>query len=241
MTIVVTGGNGTIGRALRTFLPDAVYLSRQDCDVTDDRAVNRMFEYAQPEVVIHAAAITDHQHPNAAEVIETNIVGTEYVARHARAYGAKLVYLSTHYVYPGEIGNYKEHERTRPIGAYAWSKLAGEGWARLPNHNWLIIRGSWYTWDTRVKHWMASAVDDAYTSREPAIVAARKIANLVTLDATGVFNIGGPRRTFYEIALYEAECQRPTPCSRKDLVDLPYAFPKDSSVNTDKYRAFVGE
>lgn len=257
MTIAVTGGDGTIGRALREFLPDARYLSRRDCDITNDRQLAEVFGTLEPgSTVIHAAAVTDHQHPDAGQVIETNVIGTERVARYCRAFGMKLVYLSTHYVYPGETGDYRETDETRPIGAYAWSKLAGEGWARLPDE-WLIIRGSWYT-PEKVQDWARKgALVDARCNRETPRKAASKITNLILHGATGIYNIGGERRTFADIVEDNGiqDYRRNTRSAIKGfglrklsqesggfeaLPPPPYPFPADSSVNVDKYRTLVG-
>lgn len=240
--IIVTGGNGTIAQALREFLPDAVYLPRQLCDVTNDRHLNEVFGRERPDVVIHAAAITDHQCPDVQSVIRVNVQGTELVTRWCRAYGAKLVYLSTHYVYPGLTGNYRETDECSPVGIYAQSKLAGEGWAQMAP-DWLIIRGSWYTYETRLKHWLArGAITDAWCSREHASDAAAKIANLVLGGASGIYNIGRSKRTFAEIL--EQTCPRETfkRVSRHDVnfqTDIAYPFPVDSSVNLEKYDAFL--
>lgn len=229
-----------MGRALREFLPDALYMGRGDCDVTNDRQLNDVFQREQPQVVIHAAALTDHQHPDAGEIIQTNIMGTELVARYCRAFGAKIVYLSTHYVYPGETGNYKETDLTKPIGTYAWSKLAGEGWAQIVP-DWLIVRGSWYTYETRIRRWLRAAYTDAFCGREPAAHSARKIEQLVRLGATGTYNIGGPRRSFWRIAVDEGYTPYPAELSspRIQQAGTPYLFPADSSVNTEKYEALV--
>lgn len=220
-----------MGRALREFLPEARYLSRKDWDVTK---VVPLLDI--PETIVHCAALTDHQHPHAAEIIETNILGTEGVARFCRTWGIKLVYLSTHYVYPGETGNYKEHDVTRPIGTYAWSKLAGEGWAEIvPDH--LIVRGSWYSPDKLAK--MAhGALTDAWHNRERPREAAQKIARLIQGDARGVFNIGGTRQTFYELCFAEGLVAKKQ--TRSELnARIPYPFPVDSSVNTARYDAFI--
>lgn len=231
MKILVTGGHGTMGWALRRFLPDATYLSRAECDVANDRQLNEVFG-SSPDIVVHAAAAK--QAASAAEIIQTNIVGTELVARYCRAFGAKLVYLSTHYIYPCEAGDYRETDTARPVNTYAWSKLAGEGWARLPEKS-LIIRGAWYRREDVAK-WSGSA-NDAFCSRERTDEAAKKIAKLVLLDAEGVFNIGGKRRSFHQIA-WNCEKMVTRPISRRDLI-LSFDFPADSSVNTDKYDAFV--
>lgn len=232
--IVVTGGNGVMGTALRAYLPpDTKYCSRTEWDVTKLAIVPNW-----PDAILHAAALTDHQHPNAAEVIETNIMGTARVAQFCRQWNVRMVYLSTHYVYPGETGNYREHDVVRPIGTYAWSKLAGEGWVEtVPDH--LIIRGSWYS-DDKLAKMAHGALTDAWHSRERPAAAARKIALLVTKGAQGIFNIGGKRQTFYETVF--AEGILPAKLTRAELNPrLPYPFPVDCSVNTDRYEAFVRE
>lgn len=231
--IVVTGGNGTLGTALREFLPDATYWGRNDWDVRGDGPFSPTIE-----CVVHAAALTDHQHPNAGEVIESNVMGTANVARWCRANSVRMVYLSTHYVYAGETGHYRESDVCRPIGTYAWSKLAGEQWAEMvPNH--LIIRGSWYSPEKLAK--MAhGALTDAWHNRERPHDAAAKIARLVQGDAKGVYNIGGRRQTFYELCFSEGIMANRL--TRAELNPrLPYPFPVDSSVDTSKYDRFVDD
>lgn len=234
--IVVTGGDGVLGHALRDYL-SASYLAHAECDVRYPAHVREVLNRLVPDVVVHAAALTDHAHPNAAEVIETNICGTEHVTRWCRAAGARLVYLSTHYVYPGDApeGGYREHDATHPIGAYAWSKLVGERFAELvPNR--LIVRGSWYTYATRIARWLECGVlTDAWTNREPVESAARKIAALVRAGVQGTVNIGGARRTFADIVRddgYDAPNVRYI-----TRADAAPAFPRDSSVNTAKFDA----
>lgn len=236
MNVLVTGGNGQMGKALRSFLPYAFFKNRQQLDVTDRQSVWDAMHMHRPHVVIHLAAITDHQTKDIPKLIETNIVGTQIVAEESKAIGAKLVYLSTHYVYPGEHGLYREAQTLRPIGSYAWSKYAGELAVRATESPYLIIRGSWYG-NEKLNLWKGGALADAYTNRERVEDAAEKIARLVELDANGIYNIGGKRRTFWKIL--KDEGLDGFPINRKELTGLPYEFPKDSSVSTDKYEAFV--
>lgn len=240
LRIAVTGGNGVMGRALCAYLPDAVYLTRHNCDVRNERQARAALRLARPDVVIHAAALTDHAHPNAADIIETNVIGTQHVAEACRELGARLVYLSTHYVYEGAIGDYREDAVPKPIGAYAMSKLAGE-YATQRAHDTLVVRGSWYTYETRLKHWLARGViADAWVSRESASDAARKIARLALSNALGTFNIGRPRRTFRHII--EDECPNEKYVIAKRInAGTPYAFPADVSVNTDKFDAWEAQ
>lgn len=232
MNIVVTGGSGSLGRALRQHLPGANYLRRQDCDVTNAAEVRRVFRETEPDVVIHAAAITDHQCRDFGLLLRTNVLGTLNVCRSAGT--ARVVYLSTHYVYPGESGNYTETDPCKPIGAYAETKYAGELIALSTCIAPLIIRGSWYT-PEKLHLWRTKgALLDVWCNREPVDTAAEKIAQLVLRGTMGIINIGGTRRTFRDIV-------PSAPSRTRAEVDasLDYPFPHDSSVNTDRYDALV--
>jgi dTDP-4-dehydrorhamnose reductase len=232
--MVVTGGDGAMARALAEHFPDAVYLNREQCDVTDEGSVFAMYDKYCPSTVVHLAAITDHQCPDMGKLIHTNVIGTQYLAKYAEPFRVKMVYLSTHYVYPGERGGYQEGDLEKPIGAYAWTKFAGEqALNRLIDR--LIIRGSWYT-KAKLEFWKDHALGDAFSNREPIADAAKKIATLIGMKAHGIYNIGGKRKTFYKILRdegYQAHC------ITTDDLNLPYKFPYDSSVCTNKYEAFV--
>src|SRR5271170_3525923 len=65
--ILVTGGGGMVGRAVRERLPDAIFLTRQDCNLEDASAVRRVFGSIRPTVVIHAAALVGGIKINAAK------------------------------------------------------------------------------------------------------------------------------------------------------------------------------
>jgi dTDP-4-dehydrorhamnose reductase len=236
MKVLVTGGHGTLGRALQAIGFSAIYASRDRLDVTDGLRTHRALNDANPDVVVHAAALTDHQHPDAGAIIQTNIEGTRHVARWCRAQARPLVYLSTHYVYPGDRGMYAEHDACKPIGAYAWSKLAGENLVLDAVWDALVIRGSWYDYPTRLQHWLTKgALTDAWCAREHVSDAARKIAVLVRAGIRGVVNIGGARRTFAEIC--EAEGFADFPTTTRVRLATPYAFPRDTSVDTAKFDA----
>jgi dTDP-4-dehydrorhamnose reductase len=240
MNILITGGGGVMGRALKTLLPEARALSRAECDVRDAARVSFCVRRYNPDVVVHAAAITDHQHPSAADLIETNIEGTRAVARACRAFGVRIVYLSTHYVYGGEApeGGYDEMDACAPIGAYAWSKLAGERWveALAPAHT--IVRGSWYT-PAKVRGWAErGALVDAWHNRMSVAEAARKLAALIQTPVRGVVNIGAAKReTFHDTACRECPATEVVATTLADFAGTPYPFPRDTTVSTARWEA----
>lgn len=246
LRVAVTGGSGVLGCALRYLRPRWTYLAHTECDVRYAYDVRRTLMALRPDVLLHAAALTDHQHPNAAEVIETNVCGTYNVASACRALSIPLVYTSTHYVYEGVRGSYTEDDAPQPIGAYAWSKWAGEQWVRVRQPaTSLVVRGSWYTRETRLDHWAErGALVDAWCSREPVEAAARKIVALVEAGVRGVVNIGGAKRTFAQILQDEGYEEFPTltrvqidaPQARM-VTALLYPFPADVSVSTAKFDA----
>jgi dTDP-4-dehydrorhamnose reductase len=113
-------------------LPPGPY-SWADTDLGDGRSVEEALLRFRPNSVLHAGAMTDvdacERDPAAAW--RANVGGSEQVARACRAAGARLVAVSTDYVFDGEAGPYGEDDVPNPRGAYARSKRCGEEAALL--------------------------------------------------------------------------------------------------------------
>lgn len=149
--ILITGAAGRLGQALVRCLrePPAGVLfacTRADLDVTDPVSTAEVIAAAAPDVVIHAAAFTDvdacERKPEQAFLV--NAQGTSNVASACRRAGARLVYLSTDYVFDGEKGApYRETDSPRPLNVYGDSKLRGEGCVGRTSPDFLIVRTSW--------------------------------------------------------------------------------------------------
>lgn len=145
--IALTGANGQLGRSLRDVLHDrdVLALTRADGDVTNPDVIERIAGW-RPDVVIHAAAMTDvdgcERDPDAA--YRVNALGTRNVAVACQQVGAALVYVSTDYVFDGTKGApYTEWDTPNPISVYGASKLAGEVYVKqLLNRLW-IVRTAW--------------------------------------------------------------------------------------------------
>jgi len=103
-----------------------------EADLGDGQAVERALSEFGAQAVLHAGAVTDvdgcEREPDLAWRV--NAGGTQQVARACRALGARLVAVSTDYVFDGAAGPYGEDDVPNPRGVYARSKLAGE-WAAL--------------------------------------------------------------------------------------------------------------
>lgn len=124
---------------------DLVLLDRQACDVTDRQATGERIRAARPEVVIHAAAFTrvDSCERDPERAFAVNAEGARNVAEAANAVEARLVYISTDYVFDGRKREpYTEDDPVAPLNVYGRSKLEGErAAAQVPGA--LIVRSSW--------------------------------------------------------------------------------------------------
>lgn len=231
MKVAITGSDGILGTALRPYFPNADWLSRASCDVSNPGSVRNWFSHRTYDMVVHCGAVTSGTAGGEA-LVQTNILGTAHVLNWARKQGARFVYLSTDYVYPG-TGRHKETDSLNPHGPYAWSKLGGECVTRSYWSS-VIIRGSWYDTITN-----SAAATDAYQSKIPVQKAAMMVATISNSTHTGVFNIGDGRRSLWEIAVSEfnPSCR---PIARKDITHIPYTVPFDVSLDTTRYREAFG-
>jgi dTDP-4-dehydrorhamnose reductase len=149
MRILITGGHGQLGRALQTTLtPDheVVALDLPAFDITDRAAVEAALVDQEPDVVIHAAALTDVDGcaRDPALALRVNGLGTQNVALACAARGADLLHISTNEVFDGtQPAGYAEWAPLSPANPYGASKAAAEHHVRhlLPNH--YIVRTAW--------------------------------------------------------------------------------------------------
>jgi dTDP-4-dehydrorhamnose reductase len=112
-------------------------------DITDDTAVERLFDDFEPDVVINAAAMTqvDACETDRELCWKVNADAVDTLARCCRDHGARLLQISTDFVFDGQDGPYREDARPNPVSYYGRSKLAGENNARgAGTDRWAIIR-----------------------------------------------------------------------------------------------------
>ncbi len=150
MRLLVTGGAGMLGQAVASVATrlghDVIALSRADLDVTDADHVRRVVATAQPRAVVNCAAWTDVDGAETAEAAATavNAQGAENVARAAAETGARLVHVSTDYVFDGAKREpWVESDPVGPLGAYGRSKLAGEEAVADVGGEHAIVRSAW--------------------------------------------------------------------------------------------------
>ncbi len=147
--VIITGAAGQLGRELCTTAPaafDCIALTRADLDVSDPEAVATRLSELAPELVINAAAYTavDAAEKNEQQAFRINAEGPAHLARACSELGARLLHVSTDFVFDGRSGSpYTPDAPTAPLGVYGKSKLAGELAVREQQPQALILRTGW--------------------------------------------------------------------------------------------------
>jgi dTDP-4-dehydrorhamnose reductase len=146
--VLITGGGGQLASDLAALLSDVEALAappRSELDITDDQAVGQVFEQLHPEVVFNCAAFHNVEVCEREEdrSFEVNARAVKRLAERCSASGARLVHLSTNYVFPGTRDEpYAEHDRPDPRSVYAISKLAGEHCALAYAPGSIVVRSA---------------------------------------------------------------------------------------------------
>ena len=149
--ILVTGGNGQLGKELREFSSlhtglDFVFLSREELPIHQFELVRNYFNTLKPAYCINCAAYTavDKAESEKDLAFQINGEAVGVLAAVCREHNSKLIHISTDYVFNGEASYpYTENFPTDPINVYGASKLEGEKQAMELNPGSIIIRTSW--------------------------------------------------------------------------------------------------
>lgn len=132
MKALVVGAGGQLGRELLARAPVGWHVeaaAREALDVTDAQATRRAVAACRPAVVVNAAGYTavDRAESEREEAFAVNDVGAGNLARAAREAGARLLHVSTDFVFDGRAGcPYRPGDPANPLGTYGASKAAGE-------------------------------------------------------------------------------------------------------------------
>jgi dTDP-4-dehydrorhamnose reductase len=148
---LVVGSGGMLGRdlvaAVEAAGDEVLGRTRRQLDVTDEAAVRAALRDSRPDVVVNCAAWTavDDAEAHENEALAVNGTGAAHLAAACAAGGARLVHMSTDYVFGGDASRpYAEHDATGPRTAYGRTKLAGEqAVLRLLPRSGYVLRTAW--------------------------------------------------------------------------------------------------
>lgn len=150
--ILVTGAKGQLGRELRQLLEGddrfhATYTDVAELDITDAAAVNALVDGLQPAYIVNCAAYTavDRAEDDEAAATRLNTDAVRHLASAAARCGARMVHISTDYVFDGHAFRpYREDDATHPTSVYGRTKLGGELalLTSLPGQS-VVLRTAW--------------------------------------------------------------------------------------------------
>jgi len=117
-------------------------------DLLDPASIAASIAHAQPDVVLHCAALSSHEscERDPASAMQVNATATGQLAEAAAASGAKFVFISTDSVFAGAHGGYRETDALSPFSVYGRSKAAGEDNVRAAGNDHLIVRTNFFGW-----------------------------------------------------------------------------------------------
>lgn len=150
MKYLITGASGQLGYDIINELKkrnelDYYAPTSEEMDITNKDIVNEIIMKYNPDVIFHCAAYTavDKAEENKEICYDVNVNGTKNIVDAAKECGAKVVYISTDYVFDGsKEGIYLPEDKTNPVNYYGYTKLCGEEEVKSLE-DYLIVRISW--------------------------------------------------------------------------------------------------
>jgi len=196
--IVVTGGSGRFAQTLKKIKSKYkfIYPNKSALNITNSNSIKKFLKKNKPKSVLHLAGLSRpmiaHE-KNIQKSINLNIIGTANLVRICSELKIKLIYFSTSFVYPGNKGNYGEHDPVLPWNNYAWSKLGGECSVQMYKNS-LILRVC-----MTQKPFIHKK---AFANVKLNFIFYDDLAKILVkvLDKKGIINLGGPTRTVYNFA-----------------------------------------
>ena len=221
----------------------------------ENRHSCKIIKKIKPAYIVHTAAFTnvDACETHKEDAFKINVNGTMHIAEASKEINAKLVYVSTDYVFDGEKGMYKEDDPTNPMDYYGETKLEGEKVVKdLRLRDYIIVRPSvLYGWNSVMLNFVTWVIDELREGKEINIVRdqfntptladnlAELILELIESGESGLFHVCGSERiNRYDFAIkiaaifdLNAELIKPI---ASDQLNWIAKRPLDSSLDTSK-------
>jgi dTDP-4-dehydrorhamnose reductase len=264
--LLVTGASGLLGNwtvalaesdylVTPTDIIETPHPNAVKADITDEAAISNLFNKVKPDLVIHTASETnvDRCETEKERAWKINVEGTRNIAEACQKNSAKLVCISTDYVFDGEKGLYVEEDTPNPIDFYGLTKLEGEKQVMKRCENYAILRTSVlygrHPWKQDFVAWVINklrqnqeitVVDDHFNTPTLADNLANMALEVAERDLQDVFHASGIERiSRYEFARKIAQTFNLNsvlikPIKMNELKAWIAKRPKDSSLNTEK-------
>lgn len=224
MKVLVTGVKGQLGydvvKALNERRIECKGVDKDDFDITDFAETAEYIKNYAPDAVVHCAAYTavDKAEDEPEICYKVNVTGTENIALVCKEIGAKMLYVSTDYVYGGEgEAPFEPTDEVNPKSIYGKTKLGGENAVRENVEKYFIVRTSWVfgiNGNNFVKTMlrlgeqkeMLTVVDDQIGSPTYTPDLARLICDLIVTEKYGIYH--GTNENYCSWAEFAAEIMK---------------------------------
>ncbi len=225
--ILITGKNSRFCNFLKKDLEGykTYFTSKKDFNILNLKQIENFIKNKKIKYLVHIAALSRPMNIHEKNInlsIDLNIIGTANIVKLCDKNNIKLIYFSSHYVYPCLKGNYKEEDAVKPINNYAWSKLGGEASVQMYKNS-LILRICMTDYPFVHK----KAIKGARSS----FIFNKSVSKILPylINETGIINIGGKSRDIFSFA-QKFSTNKIGSISIKKVKD----FPKNSSINISK-------
>lgn len=266
--LLITGASGLLGNkivtiadkdflAVPTDLSEPLHPTAMRTDITNQSAVAKLFNQNKPDIVIHTASETnvDKCETRKEHAWKVNVEGTRNIAVYSGESNAKLIYISTDYVFDGEKGCYNEDNSPNPLNHYGLTKLEGEKEVMRLCRNYAILRTSvlygrhpyrqdfvaWVTNSIRNNKEIA-VVEDHFNTPTLADSLAEMAIEVAEKDLRGIYHASGSKRiSRFKFAkqiakTFNLDADLVKPIKMKELKAWIAKRPRDSSLDTEKIR-----
>ncbi|MBU1205851.1 MAG: dTDP-4-dehydrorhamnose reductase [Proteobacteria bacterium] len=263
MKVLVFGARGMLGKDLVPALSvkhQVLARDIEDLDITDQHRVQKEIEILRPQVVVNAAAYTDVDgcESNKELAFAVNADGARNIAAGCAAINARMIHLSTDYVFDGtSSAPYREEDPPHPLNVHGSSKLLGEHYVQEILRDHLIIRTEWL-FGRHGKNFVDTILRLAAQQEELRVVNDQRgaptftkdlswaIEKLLEKEAKGILHITNSGScTWYEFArriLREKNIDHISiiPISSAELT-RPAERPANSILNCHRFETLVGQ
>lgn len=269
--LLITGASGLLGSKIVELTGEnydviplhntkPLHLNSSKLDITNRKEVFNLFNTIRPDVVIHTAAETNVDRCETQKELawKINVDGTRNVAEACSEANAKMVYISTDYVFNGETGLYVEEDTPNPINHYGVTKLEGENQVKKLCKNYVILRTSvlygWHSWKQNFVIWVMnslkqkkeiSIVEDHFNTPTLADNLAEITIEAVQKNLRGLYHASGSQRiSRYEFAQQITKAFNLNQglikhTKMNQITAWTAKRPKDSSLNINKIKELL--
>ena len=231
--IVFTGGTGRFGEVFKTIKSKnkIFFPKKKQLNIENFKSIKIYLNKIKPSYLIHAAALSRPMEIHEKKInksIDINIIGTANIVKACQEENIKLIYFSTHYVYPGKKGNYSEKDPVLPFNNYSLSKLGGECSVQMYSNS-LILRICM----TEKPFVHKKAFDDVEQNFMFHDSLAQNLLKLI--DLKGIINVGGNKKTVFKfVKKFNKDIDK---VSAKEMFGKKY--PLKHSMNTALYKKAI--